>query len=111
MKLVIAYVQPFVADRVIDALHSIPGVSGATVMEARGFGRGHTVEQPTQETVFGLAERLRLEVAIADELEEVVVERIATAARTGQRGDGKIIVLPITSAKRVATGETGPDVL
>lgn len=111
MKLVIAYVQPFVADRVLGALHGIPGVSGATVFDARGFGRGHTIEQPTQESVFGLAERLRVEVAITDDLEEVVVDRIATAARTGQRGDGKIIVLPIASAKRIATGEIGEGVL
>lgn len=111
MKLVIAYVQPFVADRVLDALHGIPGVSGATVIDARGFGRGHTIEQTTQESMFGLSERLRVEIAIGDELEEVVVERIAAAARTGQRGDGKIIVLPIASAKRVATGETGSGVV
>lgn len=107
MKLVIAYVQPFVGDRVIDALRAVPGVTGATFAEVRGFGRGHTVESPTAETLFGSGEHLRFEVAIADDIEDAVVAAITRAAHTGQRGDGKVFVLQVTAATRIATGETG----
>lgn len=111
MKLVIAYVQPFVGDRVIDALRALPGVTGATFAEVRGFGRGHAVERATAETLFGSDEHLRFEVAIADEIEDIVVSAIAQAARTGQRGDGKVLVLPVSGATRIASGETGAGVI
>lgn len=111
MKLVIAYVQPFVGDRVIDALRAVPGVTGATFAEVRGFGRGHTVESPTPETLFGSGEHLRLEVAIADGIEDAVVRAITRAAHTGHRGDGKVLVLPVSSATQIATGETGTGVV
>lgn len=111
MKLVVAYVQEFAADRVIDALRAIPGITGATVFDARGFGRGHTGDRPTPETLFGLGPRLRVEVAIDDALQSQVVGAIEAAARTGHRGDGKILVLPISDALRISTGETGPGVV
>ena len=111
MKLVIAYVQEFVADRVLAALHAIPGITGATVFDARGFGRGHLTERATPETLFGLGPRLRVEVAIDDSLQKEVVGAIEVAARTGHRGDGKILVLPVSDAVRISTGETGAGVV
>lgn len=111
MKLVIAYVQPFVGDSVVSALRTVPGVTGATFAEVRGFGRGHTVERSTAEALFGSGEHLRFEVAIADEIEDAVVSAITRAAHTGQRGDGKVFVLPVSAATRIATGETGTGVV
>ena len=111
MKLIIAYIQPFVVDRVLSAVHAIPGLSGATLLEGGGFGRGATVERPTAETLFGASPRARIEIAVDDSLEQGVVAAIREAARTGRRGDGKIIVIPILAAYRIATDESGPAVL
>ena len=111
MKLVIAYVQEHVADRVLAALHAVPGITGATVFDARGFGRGHVTDRATPEVLFGLGPRLRVEVAIDDSLQSAVVRAIEVTARTGHRGDGKIIVVPVTDAVRISTGETGPGVV
>jgi nitrogen regulatory protein PII len=110
MMLVIAYVQPFVADKVMAALHAVPGVSGATFVDARGFGRGQTTERPTTETLLGVSPKLRIEVAIEDRLENAVVAAIVASAWTGHRGDGKVFVMPLLRATRVATGETGTSV-
>lgn len=111
MKLVIAYVQPFVGDKVMDALRAVPGVTGVTFAEVRGFGRGHTTESPTAETLFGSDEHLRFEVATGDEIADAVVSAIAQAAHTGQRGDGKVFVLPVSAATRIGTGESGEGVV
>lgn len=107
MQLVIAYVQPFLAPRVIDALHTVPGVTGATFVDARGFGRGIRGTAPTPEGVYGTVPRVRVEVAVHDGLVDAVVRAIHTAAHTGQRGDGKILVLPLDRATRISTGEEG----
>lgn len=109
MRLVIAYVQPAMADRVVDALHRVSGVTGATFVDARGFGRGRADDPATPEGIFGTAPRVRVEVAVRAAYAPAVVEAIRTAAYTGRRGDGKILVLPLDAATRISTGEEGDD--
>ena len=111
MKLIIAYVQPFKAPRVVQALHEISGVTGATFTDARGFGRGRTTRRPDAEELFGAAQRLRVELVVHDELEDAVVSSIREAAHTGNRGDGKIYVVPVARAVRIATGEEGENAI
>lgn len=107
LVLVLAFVQPFRAAAIIDALHAVPGVTGATFSDASGFGRGRRADVPARETVAGAAPRTRVEVVVRAELEDAVVRAIREAARTTHRGDGKIYVLPVLRAVRIATGEDG----
>ena len=109
MKYVIAFVQPFVASRVADALHEVAGVTGATFTDVRGFGSGrrndprHDHQDP--EAIMGTTPKVRVEVMIRDALETEVVQAIRTAAHTGNRGDGKVFVTALTRAVRIRTGE------
>lgn len=109
MKKVTAYVQPSMAGKVTQALHRVPWLSGASFTEARGFGRGRTngVLLATEEELTGTVPKVRVEVVVPDELEDVVVQAIQGAARTGNRGDGKIYVTPVHRAVRISTGEEG----
>ncbi len=106
MKKIEAIIKPFKLDEVKEALHEV-GVSGITVIEARGFGRqkGHTELYRGAEYVVDFLPKVKLEVIVADAQVERVVEAIASAARTGRIGDGKIFVVPIESALRIRTGE------
>ena len=110
MKLIVAYVQPFLVEKVVQALHSTPGVSGATVAHARGFGRGRQ-SAGQEEEIFGTSARVRVEVAANDDCVTAIVQKIASAAHTGNRGDGKILVLPLETAVRIQTAEVGPAAL
>ena len=110
MKLIIAYLQPFLVDKVVQALHSTPGVSGATVTQARGFGRGRQAGEQEEE-IYGTSARARVEIAANDDCVATIIKRIASAAHTGKRGDGKVLVLPLETAVRIQTGEEGPIVL
>lgn len=106
MKMIIAFVQPFMAKRVIDALHGVEGLSGATLTEARGFGRGRargTVV--TDEELLGSTPRVRVEAMVPDDLANQIVQVIRDAAHTGNRGDGKVYVVPLERALRIQTGE------
>jgi nitrogen regulatory protein P-II 2 len=107
MKLVIAIIKPFKLDEVRDALTRI-GVHGMTVTEVKGYGRqkGHTEIYRGAEYVVNLLPKLRVEVAVASDQADKVVEALASAAKTGQIGDGKIFVIPIDEAVRIRTGET-----
>jgi nitrogen regulatory protein PII len=107
MKIVIAFIQPFMARDVMRALHGVPGLTGATFTDVKGFGRGRPTESPTAEVLLGTAQRIRIEVAVPENLEEEVVHAIREAAHTGNRGVGKIYVLPVDRAVRIATGEEG----
>ena len=107
MKLIIAYVQPFLVEKVVQALHSTPGVSGATVTHARGFGRGRQPGEQEEE-IYGTSARARVEVAANDDSVKLIIQNIASAAHTGNRGDGKILVLPVEIAVRIQTAEVGP---
>ncbi len=112
MKLVIAVIKPFKLDEVREALTRI-GIHGMTVAEVKGYGRqkGHTEIYRGAEYAVNFLPKLRLEVAIASEQLDQVMEALAAAARTGQIGDGKIFVTPIEQAVRIRTGETDVDAL
>jgi nitrogen regulatory protein P-II 1 len=110
MRIVTAIVKPFALEDVKGALERI-GVLGLTVGEVRGYGRqkGHTEVYRGAEYVVDLIPKVRVEVVVADELADRVVDGIAAAARTGTIGDGKIWVQPVESVVRVRTGERGGD--
>lgn len=112
MKKVEAIIKPFKLDEVKEALHEI-GVSGITVTEAKGFGRqkGHTELYRGAEYIVDFLPKVRLEVVVDDNQVDRVVEAIATAARTGRIGDGKIFVSTIDRAVRIRTGETDLDAI
>jgi nitrogen regulatory protein P-II 2 len=108
MKLVIVVIKPFKLDEVRDALTRI-GVHGMTVNEVKGYGRqkGHMEIYRGAEYAVNFLPKLRLEVAVASEQLDQVMDAIAAAAKTGQIGDGKIFVTPLEHAVRIRTGETG----
>ncbi len=109
MKLVTAVIKPFKLDEVREALSAI-GVQGITVTEVKGFGRqkGHTELYRGAEYVVDFLPKIKIEVVIADDQIEAALEAIASAARTGRIGDGKIFVSEILDVMRIRTGETGP---
>jgi len=112
MKLIVAIIKPFKLDEVRKALTGI-GVHGMTVTEVKGYGRqkGHTEIYRGAEYVVNFLPKLRVEVAVDSALADKAVEAIAASARTGQIGDGKVFVSPITNAVRIRTGETDSDAL
>jgi len=112
VKKIEAVIKPFKLDEVKEALHDV-GVSGITVIEAKGFGRqkGHTELYRGAEYVVDFLPKVKLEVVVDDGLAERVVEAIAMAARTGRIGDGKIFVTAIEEAMRIRTGERGADAI
>ena len=112
MKLVVAIIQPHRLDGVRQALTEI-GINGMTVTEVRGYGRqkGHTEIYRGAEYAVNFLPKVRIEVAVASEQIEQVVDAVASAAKTGQIGDGKIFVTPIEQAVRIRTGETDVDAL
>jgi nitrogen regulatory protein P-II 2 len=112
MKLVIAVIKPFKLDEVRDALTRI-GVHGMTVTEVKGFGRqkGHMEIYRGAEYAVNFLPKLRIECAVPSEQIDQVVDAITASAKTGQIGDGKILVTPIERAVRIRTGETDADAL
>jgi len=112
MKKVTAILKPFKLDDAMNALTQA-GVSGMTVSEVRGFGRqkGHTELYRGAEYVVDFLPKIRIEVAIPDDLVEKVTEALTAAARTGRIGDGKILVEPLAEAIRIRTGERGENAL
>ncbi len=112
MKLIIAIIKPFKLDEVREALSRV-GVQGLTVTEVKGFGRqkGHTELYRGAEYVVDFLPKIKLEVALANELVDIAVEAIEQAARTDKIGDGKIFVCPLEHVVRIRTGETGEHAL
>jgi len=112
MKLVTAIIKPFKLDDVREALSEI-GVQGITVTEVKGFGRqkGHTELYRGAEYVVDFLPKVKLELAIAADLLDQVIEAISKAANTGKIGDGKIFVAPLEQVVRIRTGETGSEAL
>jgi nitrogen regulatory protein P-II 2 len=108
MKLITAVVKPFRLDDVRNALAEV-GVQGMTVTEVKGFGRqrGHTELYRGAEYVVDFLPKVKVEVAVTDELAERVVEAIIESAKTGKVGDGKIFVTNLDQVYRIRTGETG----
>jgi nitrogen regulatory protein P-II 2 len=107
MKLVMAIIKPFKLDEVREALTSL-GLQGLTVSEVKGFGRqkGQTEIYRGAEYSVSFLPKVKIEVAVASDMVERVVETIQKAANTGRIGDGKIFVLELTQAVRIRTGET-----
>jgi nitrogen regulatory protein P-II 1 len=112
VKKIEAVIKPFKLDEVKEALTDL-GVSGITVLEAKGFGRqkGHTELYRGAEYVVDFLPKVKLEVVVEDGLVTRVVEAIEQAARTGRIGDGKIFVIPVEEALRIRTGERGSDAI
>ena len=112
MKLITAIIKPFKLDDVREALAEV-GVAGITVTEVKGFGRqkGHTELYRGAEYVVDFLPKVKLEIALADDLVERAIEAIMQAARTGKIGDGKIFVSNLEQVIRIRTGETGNDAL
>ena len=112
MKLVTAIIKPFKLDDVRAALSDI-GVRGMTVTEVKGFGRqkGHTELYRGAEYAVDFLPKIKLEVAVADDLLDQVLEAITSSARTDKIGDGKLFVVGLDQVIRIRTGETDQDAL
>ncbi|MDR5874157.1 P-II family nitrogen regulator [Halomonas sp. CUBES01] len=110
MKLISAIIKPFKLDDVRESLSDI-GVQGITVTEVKGFGRqkGHTELYRGAEYVVDFLPKVKLEVAVDDDMVDQVIDAITQVANTGKIGDGKIFVMPLEQVMRIRTGETGKD--
>ena len=112
MKIITAIIKPFKLDDVRQALGDI-GVQGLTVSEVKGFGRqkGHTELYRGAEYVVDFLPKVKLEVAIDEDLLDQAIEAIQSSANTGKIGDGKIFVTPLEQVVRIRTGESGSSAL
>ena len=112
MKKIEAIIKPFKLDEVKEALQEL-GVQGMTVIEAKGYGRqkGQTELYRGAEYVVDFLPKIKIEVVVPDDQLERALEAIATAARTGRIGDGKIFVIPVEEAIRIRTGDRGADAI
>ncbi|MDR1789359.1 MAG: P-II family nitrogen regulator [Opitutaceae bacterium] len=112
MKLIIAIIKPFKVEEVKNALAEI-GVKGVTATEVKGFGRqkGHTETYRGSEITVDFVTKVKLEIAVADDAVGAVTSAISKTAQTGKIGDGKIFVVPLESALRIRTGESGDGAL
>lgn len=108
MKLITAIIKPFKLDDVREGLSDI-GISGVTVTEVKGFGRqkGHTELYRGAEYVVDFLPKVKIEIAVSDDLMDRAVEAIIKAANTGKIGDGKIFITNLDQVIRIRTGETG----
>jgi nitrogen regulatory protein P-II 1 len=112
MKMIMAVIKPFKLDDVREALTEV-GVSGVTATEVKGFGRqkGHTELYRGAEYVVDMLPKLKLEIAVADDQVDSVVEAILKSAGTARIGDGKIFVYQLDQVVRIRTGELDADAL
>lgn len=112
MKLITAIIKPFKMDDVREALSEI-GVAGVTATEVKGFGRqkGHTELYRGAEYVVDFLPKVKLEIAVAEDVLEKAIDAIVKAANTGKIGDGKIFVTSLEQVIRIRTGETGEDAI
>ncbi len=108
MKLIIAIIKPFKLEEVKEAL-AAAGIEGMTVTEVKGFGRqkGHTEIYRGSEYTVDFLPKVKLEVAVSDDVAGKAIDAIAKAARTGKIGDGKIVVVPLEEVVRIRTDERG----
>ncbi len=112
MKLIIAAIKPFKLEEVREALTEI-GVQGLMVSEIKGYGRqsGHTEIYRGAEYTVNFVPKVKLEMVVSADIADQVVETLATTAKTGSIGDGKVFVLDVESALRVRTGETNEEAI
>ena len=108
MKLIIAIIKPFKLNDVKEALGAV-GIEGMTVTEVKGFGRqkGHTEIYRGSEYTVDFLPKVKLEIAVADEVVGSAIDAICKGAKTGKIGDGKIFVVPLEGAVRIRTDEQG----
>jgi nitrogen regulatory protein P-II 1 len=112
MKLVIAIIKPFKLEEVKDALADI-AVQGMTVTEVKGFGRqkGHTEIYRGSEYTVDFLPKIKIEIVVADDIVDKVIDAVVKAAKTGKIGDGKVFVVPVGEAVRIRTVERGDTAL
>ncbi len=112
MKMITAIIKPFKLDDVRQSLGEI-GIQGMTIEEVKGFGRqkGHTELYRGAEYVIDFLPKVKLQLAVKDDLVDAAVEAIISAANTGKIGDGKIFVTAVEQVIRIRTGETGAEAL
>ncbi|MEO6992022.1 MAG: P-II family nitrogen regulator [Lacunisphaera sp.] len=108
MKLIIAIIKPFKLDEVKEALGAA-GIQGLTATEVKGFGRqkGHTEVYRGSEYTVDFLPKVKIEIAVTDDLVKAAITAISSAAKTGKIGDGKIFVLPLDEVIRIRTEERG----
>ncbi|HZP61264.1 MAG TPA: P-II family nitrogen regulator [Opitutaceae bacterium] len=108
MKLIIAIIKPFKLEEVKEALSEI-GIEGMTVTEVKGFGRqkGHTEIYRGSEYTVDFLPKVKIEIAVTDDVVAKTVDTVVKAAKTGKIGDGKVFVLPLEEAVRIRTDEHG----
>lgn len=112
MKLIVAFIKPFKLEEVKDRLQRL-GVTGMSVSEVRGFGRqaGHTEVYRGAEYTVDFVPKIRIEVIASNDIMPAIVRAITESGRTGEIGDGKIVVMPVEDVIRIRTGERGEDAL
>lgn len=106
MKMIVAFIQPFMESKVMDVLLGMREVSGVTFEMVRGFGRGRLANNE-EAGVFSSFPKVRMEIVVAENAADLVCKAIQAAAHTGRAGDGKIFLLPVENAIRISTGEEG----
>lgn len=108
MKEIKAYIKPHMLSKVTRALQKIEGLTGMSITDVRGFGRGRAKGAPRgDDDLLDYSLRLKIEIFCEDEKAEEIVSLIEKTAHTGLRGDGKIFVAPVEMAVRISTGERG----
>ncbi len=107
MKYVIAYIKPHKLSEVTLALRRIENLSGMTVLEVKGFGRGRNKQASAEEQLIDFVAHVKIEIFCNDSLLETVIQAIEKNAHTGLRGDGKIFVCDVQEAIRISSGERG----
>ncbi len=112
MKLIEAIIKPFKLEEVKEALSEI-GIEGMTVTEVKGFGRqkGHTEIYRGSEYSVDFLPKVKIEIAVSDDIAEKAVDTIVSSAKTGKIGDGKVFVIPLEDSIRIRTGEEGEDAI
>ncbi|MHB1046948.1 MAG: P-II family nitrogen regulator [Thermoanaerobaculia bacterium] len=113
MRGVVAVIQPFMLEQVVDALRLVPNFPGMSVSEIRGFGRrcAHAPHRGERTEVEPFEERVRIEIFCRDAELKSILDTLSVSAHTGNSGDGKIFVLPLERAIRIRTREEGPEAL
>ena len=107
-----AYLRPAALEQVQEALAGI-GIAGLSVLEVRGYGRqrGHREVYRGAEYTVDFVPKIKVEIAVSDDTKQQAIDVVVEAAKTGQVGDGKVFVVPVTEAVRIRTGETGNSAL
>ncbi len=109
MKHIISYIKPHRLSKVTLALHKTEGLTGMTVLDVRGFGRGRGNDLPHRivEDLIDYVPHVKIEIFCKDEMADKIIETIKREAHTGLRGDGKIYVSSVDDAVRISTGDQG----